>query len=150
MLCPPFFSPSSPLDLPPSSPPAPGIIREEGGKLHMRQCQWSDAYSEFNEGFRAYQVRCEGRRAGKRKSVQTDCAICQVNLAIIFRVHVPPFLLPFLSFPISGGRKQSSEAMSQVRGAVQHPGEQQHQPLCSHGGQSIPGDEGGGRKDGRG
>ncbi|EWM26019.1 cop9 signalosome complex subunit 2 [Nannochloropsis gaditana] len=38
-----------------SDPRIMGIIREEGGKLHMRQCQWSDAYSEFNEGFRAYQ-----------------------------------------------------------------------------------------------
>ncbi|GAB5037608.1 proteasome component region pci domain-containing protein, partial [Nannochloropsis oceanica] len=32
-----------------------GIIHEEGGKLHMLQRQWSEAYSEFNEGFRAHQ-----------------------------------------------------------------------------------------------
>ena len=39
-----------------SDPRIMGIIREEGGKLHMSQRQWSQAYSEFNEGFRAYQV----------------------------------------------------------------------------------------------
>jgi hypothetical protein len=59
-----FYSPFPP-SLPPSLPPS-GIIREEGGKLHMLQRQWSEAYSEFNEGFRAYQVGREGGREGGR------------------------------------------------------------------------------------
>mmetsp|Transcript_13638 Transcript_13638/g.18178 ORF Transcript_13638/g.18178 Transcript_13638/m.18178 type:complete len:451 (-) Transcript_13638:179-1531(-) len=32
-----------------------GIIREEGGKMYMTDNEWSEAYNEFYEGFRAYQ-----------------------------------------------------------------------------------------------
>lgn len=37
--------------------PAAGVIREEGGKMLMLQRRWSEAYTEFNEAFRAYQAR---------------------------------------------------------------------------------------------
>mmetsp|Transcript_12339 Transcript_12339/g.40338 ORF Transcript_12339/g.40338 Transcript_12339/m.40338 type:complete len:450 (+) Transcript_12339:88-1437(+) len=32
-----------------------GVIREEGGKMHMSDGEWKKAYNEFYEGFRAYQ-----------------------------------------------------------------------------------------------
>jgi COP9 signalosome complex subunit 2 len=32
-----------------------GVIREEGGRMHMRDASWDDAYNEFYAGFRAYQ-----------------------------------------------------------------------------------------------
>lgn len=32
-----------------------GVIREEGGKMHMHDGAWDAAYNEFYEGFRAYQ-----------------------------------------------------------------------------------------------
>lgn len=32
-----------------------GVIREEGGKMYMRDGDWLAAYNEFYEGFRAYQ-----------------------------------------------------------------------------------------------
>lgn len=32
-----------------------GVIREEGGKMHMMESQWLLAYNEFFEGFRNYQ-----------------------------------------------------------------------------------------------
>lgn len=34
-----------------------GVIREEGGKMYMGEEKWSEAYEEFYEGFRGYQVR---------------------------------------------------------------------------------------------
>jgi hypothetical protein len=32
------------------------LIREEGGKMYMEEQRWMDAYHEFFEGFRNYQV----------------------------------------------------------------------------------------------
>jgi COP9 signalosome complex subunit 2 len=32
-----------------------GVIREEGGKMYMSQGQWTEAYNELYESFRAYQ-----------------------------------------------------------------------------------------------
>ena len=33
------------------------VIREEGGKMYMAEKKWKQAYEEFYEGFRGYQVR---------------------------------------------------------------------------------------------
>jgi COP9 signalosome complex subunit 2 len=38
-----------------SDPRIMGIIREEGGKMHMSEGNWLDAYNEFYEAFRNYQ-----------------------------------------------------------------------------------------------
>ena len=32
-----------------------GVIREEGGRMHMRDANFAEAYNEFYAGFRAYQ-----------------------------------------------------------------------------------------------
>jgi COP9 signalosome complex subunit 2 len=40
-----------------------GIIREEGGKMYMGEKRWTEAYEEFYEGFRGYQVYCPMHRS---------------------------------------------------------------------------------------
>mmetsp|Transcript_28988 Transcript_28988/g.89619 ORF Transcript_28988/g.89619 Transcript_28988/m.89619 type:complete len:455 (-) Transcript_28988:33-1397(-) len=43
------------LDAAVADPRIMGVIREEGGKMHMGDGAWDDAYNEFYAGFRAYQ-----------------------------------------------------------------------------------------------
>lgn len=46
-----------------SDPRIMGVIREEGGKMHMQQNQWDEAYNELNEAFRNFQQAGNNNKA---------------------------------------------------------------------------------------
>jgi COP9 signalosome complex subunit 2 len=51
------------LDAAVADPRIMGVIREEGGKMHMSEYHWDDAFYELNEAFRNFQAAGNNSRA---------------------------------------------------------------------------------------
>lgn len=66
-----------------SDPRIMGIIREEGGKMHMAEGNWMEAYNEFYEAFRSYQ------EAGNYRA--KDCLKYVVLASILSLSDINPF-----------------------------------------------------------
>jgi COP9 signalosome complex subunit 2 len=60
-----------------------GIIREEGGKIHMMEGNWEDAFHELNEAFRMYQ------EAGNARA--RDCLKYVVLASMLALSDINPF-----------------------------------------------------------
>ena len=60
-----------------------GIIREEGGKMHMAQGNWTEAYHELYEAFRSYQ------EAGNNRA--RDCLKYVVVASMLSLNDINPF-----------------------------------------------------------
>ena len=60
-----------------------GVIREEGGKMHMSEGNWDDAYNELYEAFRNYQ------EAGNPRA--KDCLKYVVLASMLALSHINPF-----------------------------------------------------------
>lgn len=60
-----------------------GIIREEGGKMHMAEGNWDDAYNELYEAFRSYQ------EAGNIRA--KDCLKYVVLASMLALSNINPF-----------------------------------------------------------
>lgn len=63
-----------------------GIIREEGGKMQMREGNWEEAYNELNKAFRSYQ-ECGNARA-------KDCLKYLVLASMLSLSDINPFAAP--------------------------------------------------------
>ena len=66
-----------------SDPRIMGVIREEGGKMHMSEGNWEDAYNELYEAFRNYQ------EAGNARA--KDCLKYVVLASMLALSNINPF-----------------------------------------------------------
>ncbi len=67
-----------------SDPRTMGIIREEGGKLHMAEGDWDEAYNEFYQAFRNYQ------EAGNLRA--RDCLKYVVLASMLVKLQFPFYI----------------------------------------------------------
>ena len=108
------------------------VIREEGGKMYMGEKKWKQAYEEFYEGFRGYQVR-DARSSSSVREENTCCE--QGQCAHLFLRSFSP--MPRRCFDIPGSWEQTGHGDSEIRSACKYVGPIRHKSLCSSRSQSV-------------
>jgi hypothetical protein len=94
-----------------------GVIRKERGKMYMVEEKWSEAYAEFHESFRGYQVRMHAHNT-----------CCQQFLKRLLKVKY--------ATSVGSGRPAGKRRL-EARRACKHACAQRQKPVSSERGESV-------------